>query len=389
MTKKKIVIVGGGYVGFEVAQKLDAYADVTLIEQREAFVQPHAAIRSLVEPALLDQIILPYDNLLEAGKVVRGCAASITQSEVTLDTGTSFQADFIVIATGSSYAAPFKPSGDSIADFRQTSMKVSAQLAKASSVAIVGAGAVGTELAGEIASAQPGKIITLISSDDALFPKYPAKLGAQLKAKLERLGVTVVSGQKAQNLRYMDQPFEGSVTLTDGRVIEADLVFPVTGSRPQTSLVQNLPGVRLGASGRVKTDNWLRPSDYPNVFVAGDIADVGDSMTIVATTRQNPWLIKTLKKMLGGASVESLKPYSPWKKAPILVPLGPVIGNSWLFATCGDWVTRMIKGKELLIPKYRKAFGLANAGEYAGVTEAWHQNASDKSSANSRQVDES
>lgn len=361
MAKKKIVIVGGGYVGFEVAQELDAYADVTLIEQREAFVQPPAAIRALVEPALLDQIILPYDNLLQSGNVVRGRAVSVSQSEVTLETGDVFPADFIVIATGSSYAAPFKPSGDSIADFRQASTDVSAQLAKASSVVIVGAGPVGTELAGEIASAQPEKSITLISSDDTLFPSYPAKFGAQLKRKLERLGVTVVLGQRAQDLRHLDRPYEGSIKMTDGRVIAADLVFPVIGSKPQASLAQSLPGVTQDSAGRVKADKWLRPSDYPNVLVAGDIADIGDGMTIVATTRQNPWLIKTLKKALGGASIEQQKPYSPWKRAPILVPLGPVIGNSWLFATVGDWITRKMKGKDLFIPKYRKAFGFSDA----------------------------
>jgi len=365
MAKKKIVVVGGGYVGFEVARGLDAYADVTLIEQREAFVQPPAAIRALVEPTLLNQIILPYDNLLKSGKVVRGRAVSVCRSEVTLQSGAVFPADYIVIATGSSYAAPFKPSGDGIADFRQASSEVSAQLARANSIAIVGAGAVGTELAGEIASAQPEKTITLISADETLFPMYPAKMGAQLKRKLERLGVTVVLGQRAQDLRHLDRPYAGSVTLTDGRVIAADLIFPVIGSKPQASLVQSLPGVTSGSSGRVRTDNWLRPSDYPNVFAAGDIVDVGDGMTIVATTRQNPWLVRTLKRQLEGASLESQKPYTPWKKAPILVPLGPVIGNSWLFTTFGDWVTRKMKGEDLFIPKYRKAFGLGRGEAYA------------------------
>ncbi|GAB5437813.1 MAG: NAD(P)/FAD-dependent oxidoreductase [Falsiruegeria mediterranea] len=360
MAKKKIVIVGGGYVGFEVAQALDELADVTLIEQREAFVMPPAAIRALVEPTLLDQITLPYDKLLKSGQVVRGRAVSVSQSSVTLDTGDAYPADFIVVATGSSYAAPFKPSGDSIAEFRQASADVSAQLAKARSVAIVGAGAVGTELAGEIAAAQPGKSITLISSDDRLFPMYPAKLGAQLKRKLEGVGVNVVLGQRAQDLRHMDQPYQGAVTLTDGTVIEADLIFPVIGSKPQSSLLQNVPGVTVGSSGRLKADAWLRPSDYPNLFIAGDLADVGDGMTIVATTRQNPWLIKTLKKVLAGQPVERQKPYSPWKKAPILIPLGPVIGNSWLFATVGNWITRTMKGKDLFIPKYRKAFGLTS-----------------------------
>lgn len=358
MGKKKIVIVGGGYVGFEVAQKLDGVADVTLIEQREAFVQPPAAIRALVQPELLDQIILPYDNLLKAGRVVRGRAASVSDTAVTLESGEVYPADFIVIATGSSYAAPFKPAGDSIADFRKASADVAARLAQAKTVAIVGAGAVGTELAGEIAAAQPGKKITLISADDKLFPMYPQKLGASLKRKLGKVGVNVILGQRAQDLQHLDRPYAGALTLGDGTVIEADLIFPVIGSRPQTALLDGLPGVEAGTVGRVKTDAWLRPSRYKNVFVAGDVADVGDGMTIVATARQNPWLIRTLKALLTGGPVEGLKPYKPWKTAPILVPLGPRIGNSWLFATVGDGITRMMKGRELFIPKYRKAFGL-------------------------------
>lgn len=357
MVKKKIVIIGGGYVGFEVAKELDAHADISLIEQREAFVQPPAAIRALLDPALLDQVIIPYDRLLKEGRVVRGRAVEISQSEVTLEDGTAYPADFVVVATGSSYAAPFKPAGNSVEEFRQTSKDVSAQLVVAKSVIIVGAGPVGTELAGEIAVAQPDKSVTLISSDDSLFPMYPAKLGAQLKSKLEGLGVSIILGQRAQDLQRLDMPYAGSVTLTDGRVVTADLVFPVVGSKPNASIVKALPGVKLSPSGRVKTDEWMRPSEYPNVFVAGDMADVGDGMTIVAITRQNPWLIKTLKKVLGGGSVENQKPYTAWKKAPILVPLGPVIGSSWLFVTVGNWVTSKIKGKELFIPKNRKAFG--------------------------------
>lgn len=356
MSKKKVVIVGGGYVGFEVAQALEEHADVTLIEQREAFVQPPAAIRALLQPNLIDQIILPYDRLLSSGQVVQARATAVNQSEVILDNGTTYPADYIVLATGSSYSAPFKPAGSSISEFKETHTKVSAQLADAKSIVIVGAGAVGTELAGEIAAARPEKDITLVSPDDRLFPMYPAKLGDQLVKKLKGAGVKVVLGQRVENLRQLDQPYSGSVTLSDGRVMDADLIFPVVGSKPNSDLAQTLPGVELTSSGRIKTDAWLRPSEHPNIFVAGDIADVGDGMTIVAISRQNPWLIKTLKKALTGDAIERQKPYSPWKKAPILLPLGPNIGNSWLFATVGDWVTRQMKGKQLFIPKYRKAF---------------------------------
>jgi NADH dehydrogenase FAD-containing subunit len=230
----------------------------------------------------------------------------------------------------------------------------------AKSVVIVGAGAVGTELAGEIATAQPDKQITLISTDDGLFPSYGAKMGASLVKKLKAKGVTVVLGQRVENLKQTKAPYFGSVTLTDGTKIDGDLIFPVIGSRAQTELLSELPGVEHGTLGRVKTDDWMRPSNFPNLFIASDIADVGDGMTIVATSRQNPWFIKTPKALLAGKSIEVLKPYTPWKKALVLIPLGPKQGNSWIFMLLGNFVTSAMKGKKIFIPKYKKAFGYSD-----------------------------
>ena len=77
---------------------------------------------------------------------------------------------------------------------------------------------------------------------------------------------------------------------------------------------------------RVKTDPWLRPSDLPNVFAAGDVAEAGDAMTIVAVSRQTPWLEKMLTSLINGKKVEVMAKYKPWGKAPFLVPLGPQKG---------------------------------------------------------------
>ena len=60
-SKPRIIVVGGGYVGWEVARDMDAHADVTLIEQREAFVHVSAMIRAVVQPSLLDQAISEMD----------------------------------------------------------------------------------------------------------------------------------------------------------------------------------------------------------------------------------------------------------------------------------------------------------------------------------------
>ena len=53
-----------------------------------------------------------------------------------------------------------------------------------------------------------------------------------------------------------------------------------------------------------------------------------------------------------------LRLYVPWKKAPILLPLGPVKGSSFLILmTAGNWVTSKIKGQNLFLNKYNRVFG--------------------------------
>jgi len=228
-------------------------------------------------------------------------------------------------------------------------------LKAAQSVAIVGAGAVGTELAGEIAHFMPEKKVTLVSSEASLFPTMPSKLGTSLQTKLNQAGVTTIFGARADNLASMTEPYAGELRLSNGESIAADLIFPAIGSRPASAILETLPGIAKGAAGRVKTDPWLRPSDLPNVFAAGDVAEAGDAMTIVAVSRQTPWLEKLLTALINGKTVEDMSQYTPWRKAPFLVPLGPQKGNSYLVMfTAGDMLTRLMKGKDLFVTKYRK-----------------------------------
>lgn len=354
----RLVIVGGGYIGVELARALETHMDVTLVEPRKEFVHAPAMLRSLVDPSVLNQALIPYDCVLKSGTVVAKRAKAVTGNAVVLDDDTNLPADFIVLCPGASNGGIFKPGDENIDAFRAAQGRVHGQIKAAKSIVLVGAGAVGTELAGEIAHAHPEKSVTLISADPQLFPSQPPKLGRKLHQKLMGMGVDVVLGKRVTDLKSTTEPYAGIVTLQDGKTIEADLVIPAIGSRPVTDLFDSLPDVTKGDDGRVTVDEYLRPSSLPNVFAAGDAVDAGDAMTIVATSRQQPWLAKTLKTLNAGKSLDSLKAYSPWKSAPILVPLGPIQGASFLvIATFGDWVTRMIKGRDLFIAKYRKLLG--------------------------------
>ncbi len=199
--------------------------------------------------------------------------------------------------------------------------------------------------------------MTLVSSDSTLFPSLPKALGASLHGKLTAANVTLVLGTRVEALESPTEPFAGQLKLDNGDVIEADLVFPVIGSRAVSDILKSLPGAEQSSANRIKTDGWMRPSALPNVFAAGDVADNGDEMTIVGTTRQLPWLIKMLTAVATGGRVEDSKPYTPWKKAPILLPLGPEKGASFLGVfTVGNLMTRLIKGKGLFLAKTHKLF---------------------------------
>ena len=69
---KRVIIVGGGYTGTALARALDKLAEVQLVDARDRFVHNVAAIRSVVDPSLLDRIVIPYDRLLRRGGVRQG-----------------------------------------------------------------------------------------------------------------------------------------------------------------------------------------------------------------------------------------------------------------------------------------------------------------------------
>jgi NADH dehydrogenase FAD-containing subunit len=353
---KRVVVVGGGYAGTGLAKALDKVAEVRLVDQRDRFVHNSAAIRSIVEPRLLNDILIPYDRLLRRGSFSQGTVSAISESGVTLDDGTAIEGDIVVVATGSRYAQPFKAAGSSTSEFADNVMRANAQLRDAKRVAIVGGGSVGVELAGEIATAHPEKKITIIAKSEMLLPGFSLKLAQTLQRQLHRKGVEVQLNTQATMLESVDHPFSPQSASRDH-----DLIFPALGATPVTGLFHGLPGIEFNAQGRVKVDPWLRPAGAHRLFALGDAAETGDPMTIVAITRQAPWLAKLIAAFLAGGAVESLPGYKPWPSQGILVPLGPRDGSSLLPVMggihAGKRVTSWLKGRDLFIPRYHAEFG--------------------------------
>ncbi len=366
-SRRRLLVVGGGYVGCDVARRLDRVMDVTLVEPKPAFVHSPAMLRALVAPDLLRAAIIPYDGLLRHGRVLKGRVAALHSHGATLADGSELASDFTLVATGSSYALPFKSSAEDVEAFVAAHRALGDRIARASHIAIVGAGPVGTELAGEIAASRPGTRITLIAAAAYPVPGQSARLQRALMDRLQRLGVQVITHRTAPDITPGQGAQDGPLVLSDGQVIAADLVLPALGASPRTDLLSSLPRVRLDGAGRVVTDAWLRPAPgtMPGLFAGGDMAATGDAMTIVGALRQVPYLAKTLRAASRGTPIDRLPAYRPWRDAPMLVPTGPRLGAShlplpgplaWAGTAygVGDALTRLLKGRDLFVGKYRR-----------------------------------
>jgi len=190
--RSSVVVIGGGYGGVTVARALDEHAHVALVEPKDAFVHNVAALRALVEPTWLPRIFLPYDQLLAHGTVVRDRAVHVDVDRVVLASGQRLSPDLIVLATGSTYPFPAKSDEPNTVVAIGRYRAAHANLDQANRVMLLGAGAVGLELAGEIAAAWPDKHIVLVDRSDQILPgPYDQRLRDELNRQLDDLGERV------------------------------------------------------------------------------------------------------------------------------------------------------------------------------------------------------
>ena len=358
--RPRVAIVGGGYAGTRLARSMDSVADVTVIEQHDRFIHNIAAIRAVTDPSWLDRILLPYDALLLKGEVLRGEVTAVQPGSVTLADGQKLEADYVVLAPGSSYALPFKPAkGEGHMAYRRRVHAAHDRLRAARAVTIIGAGPVGIELAGEIKHAFPHTEVTLLSAHDRLLPGYSPRLDRRLRKALAGKGVHLKLGQRALDGVDATEPFGPAIVrLEGGGTVAADLVFAVGGATPNTGFLAGTPGVELG-KGRIRVDDHLQLPGMPHVYAIGDAALTADTMTIGGIERQVPYLEQHLKGLIAGTGGQT-QPYQAWKSPVIVVPVGPDGGASQLPASLvmGRWVTRLLKGRTLMVGKARRNLGL-------------------------------
>ena len=93
-----------------------------------------------------------------------------------------------------------------------------------------------------------------------------AEFGAMIKNGFEERGVRIITHAGLSEIK------KKSVLLSDGSIVETDMVLLSIGVRPELTLAK-AAGLEIGASGGLVVDETLRTND-PDIYAAGDMIEV-------------------------------------------------------------------------------------------------------------------
>ena len=156
-------------------------------------------------------------------------------------------------------------------------------------VIISGGGPAGIETAGELGQylngragwfssklASPKVIITVVTAGRNILPALRPSIAEKAEDLLAKLGVTVIKNARVTAVYPPDVGTasvitKATLTLDNGKTLEADLYIPATGTKPNSGFVDE---ALLTVDGRIDTNaSTLRVDKAgPRIYAVGDVA---------------------------------------------------------------------------------------------------------------------
>lgn len=221
-----------------------------------------AAVRSSVERVAAME---DADTFRARGAtVVEGRGRFVTRDVIEVD-GRRHRADKVVIATG---AAPIVPPIDGLRDSQPLTNETLWDLdALPSSLAVLGGGPIGIELAQALARLGVG--VTVFEAEDQILGREEPATARLVGEALRNDGVDVRLGSRVQKVERSGAGV--TIHTEDGARVDADAVLVAIGRRPVTDgLDVDHAGVRLDDKGFIVTDAHLATT-APGVYAVGDV----------------------------------------------------------------------------------------------------------------------
>ncbi|SER60477.1 NADH dehydrogenase [Lentzea xinjiangensis] len=342
MGKHRVVVVGGGFGGLGVVRGLKrADVEVTLIDRTNHHLfQP---LLYQVATALLPagDIAPAFRAILRKQRNARVLLGEVTGFDTTaklvhvdLPDGRSREIgyDTLVVAAGArdSYfghddwaeSAPPMKTLEQAVTLRSRLLRAFETAVSADdpkqwlSFAVVGAGPTGVELAGQLADmarrAMKGQFreidprdiqITLLDAVPHVLPPFSAPLREHARRKLERLGVTVMTGAMVESID------DKGLTTKDGDRVEARTIIWAAGV--QASALSRELAEATGAETDRKGRILVNPADCSvteDIFAVGDMANLDDLPGIAEPAiQEGHHVAKVIKARLEGRTHKPFK----------------------------------------------------------------------------------
>ncbi|PBK73897.1 FAD/NAD(P)-binding domain-containing protein [Armillaria solidipes] len=218
----------------------------------------------------------------------------------------------------------------------QSSQKV---IAAAGSVLVVGGGALGIQLASDIADVHPTKKVTLLHSRRRLLPKYDEGMHVEIVQSLIALNVEMILGERLDmsSVDKVNDAGQRVVRTQSGKEIAADVLLLCTGQIPNTALLKEmdpstlnpenslahvLRTLQLGViapsesvsstSSTPVSEEEYEDTPYGNIFVIGDAADAFGAIQAGHNAyAQADVAAKNILKLISGSGKDELERYTP------------------------------------------------------------------------------
>lgn len=258
MASRNIAVIGGSYVGVNMAQQLaKQFAgrfQVLLIEKNSHFQHLFAFPRFAVATGVdTHKAFIPFTPGTfsscppGSGSVIQARVVSLTKDRISLDRKVELNGQhvdsvpysYLVIATGSKLTAPSSLPGSEKLEGTKFLQKHAQTLIRSSNVVIIGAGAVGVQTATDIKELYPDKAVTLVHSRTQVMNRFHHKLDEIVKDRCAELGINLKLGSRVK-MPLEGYPTDGSkfeIETEDGTKIPAD--FAVSENLPKVHIAKH------------------------------------------------------------------------------------------------------------------------------------------------------
>ena len=285
---KRVVIIGGVAGGMSAAtrlRRLDADATITVLER-----SGHVSFANCGLPYFVGGLIEEEEELtlqtpqqlfdrfrLDVRVNAEVVAISKTAHTVTVRSTLSGDElvvpyDKLILSMGAAPVRPPIPGYDRVRTLRtvEDAAAMAAEVGVAPAAAVViGAGLIGLEMAENLVA--QGLETTVVEAAPQVLTPLDSELAVLVSDELRAHGVRVELGASVASVG------ESSVTLSDGRVLPADLVVGAIGVRPDVRLAE-LAGLELGPEGGLAVNHANQTSD-PDVYAVGDAVEKPDAVS--------------------------------------------------------------------------------------------------------------